>query len=163
QFLQETLTYRLYHESVREFFRREIVTVEGKSLRNTLYLPEREQHQRIATYYRGKAASWDESAFETFDDYGLRYLAEHLYALRDDPDSSGQLSELINSRFFETKRARFGSDEGFASDVRLLIAAASNCDPPKISEEVRGYAILSTLNSQATNVPQLTIAALVRA
>src|SRR5882762_559171 len=163
QFLQENPTYRLYHESVREFFRRERVTVGGKSLRNTLYLPEREQHQRITTYYRDNAASWGESAFEKFDDYGLHYLTEHLYALRDEPDFDSQLSELINRRFFEPKRVRFGSDEGFARDVRLLIAAASKCDPPQLSEEVRGYAILSTLNSRASNIPQQTIAALVRA
>jgi tetratricopeptide (TPR) repeat protein len=142
--------FRAFHKSFSDFLLEDKQNVD-------YHIEPASMHKRIAEHYWSKYSDdWAKC-----DHYGLRHLSDHLYALHDDPDFGKQIHRLINRRFLETKHTRFGSDEPFARDVRLSVAAASKCEPSNLTEEIRGSAVLATLNSQAANVPDQTIAALV--
>jgi tetratricopeptide (TPR) repeat protein len=67
--------YRLYHQSVVDFLHLQRLVVGKKTLRNTFFLPSREFHCKIGTYYHIKA---EEQGWDKVDNYGLLYLTEHL-------------------------------------------------------------------------------------
>jgi tetratricopeptide (TPR) repeat protein len=96
------------------------------------------------------------------DDYGLRYLMVHLYAVRNDVSHRPELYQLICQPFMQQKRLRCGSHQPFAADVALAIEAASAEEPPNILELVRGSLLNATLGSLATLIDPEVLGVLAR-
>ena len=111
--------YRLYHTTLIEF----LTAKETRQFPQTqdLYLDEAIWHRKIVTYYRGNASTWEEVKWVEVDDYGLRFLAARLYALRAQQASRQDLYQLICKSFMREKYTRFSSHRPFAEDVELAI------------------------------------------
>jgi len=111
-------------------------------------------HRCIADYY---LANFRDS-WAGCDDYGLRYLVEHLHALRRRPADRKSLFETIGPAFMRAKRARYGSHQPYAGDVSLVIVAAQEAHD--LVQEIRCGLIYSTLAELATDTPPGLLAAL---
>ena len=145
--------YRLYHQSVADFFQRRELDFDDEAIPNDYYLPAKTWHGRIADYY------WQscESRWEGCGVYGLQNLALHLH-------QAGQferLKELINP---EWMAARFeGYDyryDGFIADVMLgwqhahdeaLRQIESGQAPAALADCVRYALIRTSINSLSAN------------
>jgi tetratricopeptide (TPR) repeat protein len=154
--------FRLYHQSVIDFLHRRSLRVEKNTLRNSYYSPPEEWHRRIIAHYRAGANSWNEIDWSRVDDYGLRYLAAHLYGLRDEINGRKELSALICRSFMLEKRARYTSPQPFAEDVALAIDALRAEKPVDFVQLVRCHLISATLGSAANRVPPRALGTLAR-
>jgi WD40 repeat protein len=114
--------YRLYHQSLIDFLRRQVLIVKEEERRNRYYLPEKEQHQRIIGHYLAEAGSLEDANWSQMDHYGLRYLPTHLLASQEferleqiltnlvfiaSKCSAGLVDDLL--RDFEAYRMVFGA------------------------------------------------------
>jgi hypothetical protein len=151
--------YRLYHRSMADFLAAAEYEEEDSVVPNRYYTPAREGHARIVRYYLGRYRS----NWTACDEYGLRHLSAHLYALRDESRYRKELYELISWPLMETKRARTGSDRSFAEDVGLAIQVASAEEPPNWSHLVPNILLHSTLVDLLANVPTQMLALLAQA
>ncbi|MCZ7567017.1 MAG: hypothetical protein M5U01_00255 [Ardenticatenaceae bacterium] len=113
----EEYRYRLYHQSVVDFLRRQFLTVKNKRLRNRYYLPAETWHRRIAdSYWESYHDDWLRC-----DAYGLNNLAAHLFESGD----AGRLPALISREWMEARYK--GSNytyTGFLADLDLAWMAA---------------------------------------
>jgi hypothetical protein len=135
-------TYTIYHRSFVDFLLDEDRSEE-------YWCEEQAQHERIARHYLGQCRdNWS-----MCDAYGLRHLAAHLYALRDDPDHRGDLYKLIDRSYMETKLDAFHSHQPFSEDVALAIRTAEEEVPVRWAQLIRGCLIAASLGSMATNIP----------
>ena len=146
--------YRLYHRSIAEFLCH-------KERAQEFWIDLKPIHESIVSSYQGKAASWDEVTWSRTDNYGLLYLAIHLYALRDREEFRQKLYRLICKSFMREKYTRFGSYRPFTEDILLTLQAISNEEPVNLVQEVRLNLVYATLGSLATSVPPDIFAALV--
>lgn len=147
--------YALYHQSLVDFL--------GDRDRAIEYWVDcDEAHRRVVAYYRGASSRWADANWRRVDDYGLRYLAAHLYALRFRDGIRADLYGLICRPFMDRKRAHFGSHESFASDVALVIRAARGRPDGDVGELVRCCLIHATLRTRSALVPPALLGALVR-
>jgi len=88
--------------------------------------------------------------------YALEFYARDLARL-------GHLSllyELISKDWMMARRLQTNSDMAFASDVRVMIGAARQEQPPNFVQELRGSLVLATLGTQASATTPDTLAAL---
>lgn len=145
--------YGLYHPSMGDFLHRPLLRFEGKELRNRYFLSPEDQHKRIIDYYRSDAKAWQNVHWKQVDDYGLQYLASHLYALRQVKAHSQELYGLICKSFMQEKRKRLGSHRSFATDVDLSIDLASAENPPNLAQAFRGCLLVATLSLLTSHVP----------
>ena len=150
QFLDEDHgAYRLYHGTFSEF----LTAPDTKLVHPECFIDPVEAHQRIATAYRGDAASWEEVHWDTVDDYGLRQLAAHLYLLGSTKSFEQELFALIGPAFMRQKRQRFGSHRSFSEDVLLLTALGRSRTPPDLVQLARGSVLRATLGALSTQLP----------
>jgi len=82
--------YRLYHQSLVGF-------LSSKEQAGEFWIDLAQIHRRIADYYRGDVSA-EEVTWDRVDDYGKRYLAAHLYALKDVETYRRNLCELVESQ-----------------------------------------------------------------
>jgi hypothetical protein len=154
--------YKLYHQSFVDFLRRKILRTgqDGSiEIRNKYYLPAHEWHKTIVDYYGAGSEHWKQMEWSKVDDYGLLYLASHLYALIDDAQGKNannyrqNLYELISRDFKHEKLGRYDSHHSFIQDVKLAIDAAYSEEIPNLLQLIRGSLIYSTVRAHATDVP----------
>jgi tetratricopeptide (TPR) repeat protein len=148
--------YGLYHASFSEF----LTDPSLGSSEPQFYLNTSEWHRKICAWYRGKAPTWDDVSWSTADDYGLRHLAAHLFALVElagrDPASPfrRELYGLACKSLMRATEERWGSHQPFAATLALAASAAASETPPNLVEEVRVGLIRTTIASVAANVPE---------
>jgi hypothetical protein len=116
--------YKLYHQSLIDFFRREKYLTKNKegqdySQKNHFFMMEEESHQRIIDRYYDE--NNDEFKINLLKEYGLRYLPEHLFALIDHNNPKGidwyaKLLHLAKNEEFEQKQLECFA---FESDLPL--------------------------------------------
>src|SRR4029453_2980706 len=79
QFLEVTNNrYRFYHVTVLEFLTSDRTAAKADTA--DLYQNPHQWHQAIIHFYKGASSSWSTVDWTKMDDYGLRYLAQHLSA-----------------------------------------------------------------------------------
>lgn len=160
QFLDPTSAgqdrYQLYHQSVVDWLR-------SRERAKEFWIDLAQVHERIVMHYRSKGRTWDGVNWKQVDDYGLLYLAHHLYALREQDAFRSQLHELICQPFMAVKRERTGSHRAFAADVALaIVAAAAETSRDAMVHLVRDVFVYVTLSSLATQVPPELLGVLVQ-
>ncbi|HEU4404451.1 MAG TPA: toll/interleukin-1 receptor domain-containing protein [Polyangiaceae bacterium] len=108
--------YRLYHQSMIDFLRRQWLG-RGGPPRNKYYLDAEAWHRRIAEHYLASGTV----DLQNIDTYGFESLAIHLYHAR----RPARLISLIDQAWSELRCARrSGSYAGFFADVGLAWQAA---------------------------------------
>lgn len=145
--------YLLYHQSIADFLR-----VKKQAMEFHINLTP--VHEMIVNFYRGFALTWEEVKWDETDDYGLRYLPSHLYALSDSEAYRQGLYTLLCRPYMEQKNLRYGSHQLFAEDVLLAIKVAGSENPPDVIQEARGSLLYATLGSLSTNVPPVALGVL---
>jgi tetratricopeptide (TPR) repeat protein len=141
---------QIYHKSVIDF-------LEDKGRAEEFWISTLDAHRHIVEHYRGKADDWSGIEWKCVDEYGLLYLAAHLYALGGD---RGKLYGLISRSYMLEKRTRFGSDRAFVADLGLALDAAAGEPRPNLVQEVRLSLIQATLGTAASDVPAEALGAL---
>jgi hypothetical protein len=150
--------YRLYHQSVVDFLRRQYLVRNSRQLRNGYYLPAEPWHRQIADHYwQAHRPDW-----RCCDAYGLDSLATHLHL----GGQGDRLQELISQPWMA---ARFeGSNytyDGFLADLMLAWQGAhgetqrqieADEAPAALADCVRYALIRTSINSLSANyVPAL--------
>ena len=102
----DSVRYKLYHQSLVEFLKTEYL---GDS-QNSFYIPEQRGHKKIVEKYYDKTAG--KFNIGLLNEYGLRYLSGHLFALFDYDDPEGtdwyaKLLELAKDKEFEEKQRQY--------------------------------------------------------
>jgi WD40 repeat protein len=142
--------YRLYHQSVIDFFHRRQLSAMMRTTRNPYYLPAAEWHRRITDAYRLQlTGEWHQS-----DGYGLRYLPVHFAG-------GGQLHELralfcdfrwLQAKLNATDIVALIADYGLLSgeptplmvrDALLLSAHVLAQDKAQLPSQMRGRLLAS--------------------
>ena len=139
-----TPRYSLYHKSLADF-------LVDPDKAETHYRDPIEQHRRIVEICRARPD----------DEYALRNLAAHLFALRADPEARQQLFALVSRARMDAKRQLLGNDAGFANDVFLAAEAAAESRETLV-EQIRATAIVTAIRSRAASVPAETLILLAR-
>ena len=83
--------YSLYHQSLSDFL------IEQERA-GEFWIDPATWHSKIIASYRGQAASWEKVDWRAVDDYGLRHIVAHLYALRHDPHFRPELHALVDEK-----------------------------------------------------------------
>src|SRR5262249_37853859 len=114
-------------------------------------------HRRIADRYGARRGpeGWDGVDWSRADDYGIRHVAAHLHALRDDGAYRAALYALIRWPFIRENRLRYGSHEPITADLVLAVDAAHAESPSSLVEEIRSsvaHAILDALTTDVQDV-----------
>ena len=144
--------YRLYHATLPEFLTATATKAHAET--EDLYVDPYEWNRTIVAHYREAAPSWNEVSWVKVDDYGLRYLAAHLYALRHDPAYRTEIYNLMCRSIMREKQVRTFSHAAFASDVELAISATAEDDSNEgLVQLIRLCLLYATLGSSATEVP----------
>ncbi len=138
--------FRIYHTSFAEYLLDDVTNVDYR-------IDGLKWHKRIADFYRGKAKSWTKVNWNKVDDYGVRHLGTHLYALRDDPGYGGELYTLLCKPYMWAKFGRTGSHRGFGQDVSLALDAARHETPPHLVQVARACLLYATLGNISEVVP----------
>lgn len=152
---QEDGRRRLYHATFIEFLT--TASTREHSTNQDLFVDAVRWHRQAVAGYRGSATTWGDVDWSHVDDYGLRHLVEHLYALRNHPTLRQELYGLISKSFMQAKLIRYASHASFANDVVLSIGVAAN-DRSRDGaiQLVRDELILATLHTLTANVqPEL--------
>lgn len=111
-------TYAIYHHSFADFL------LDGDRAEE-YWCEAAEQHERIVKHYRGLAPTWEDVDWSQVDNYGLFYLATHLYVLRDFEVYRQLLYDLISQAWMRLRYQRSGyTYGGFLGDVELAWQAA---------------------------------------
>ena len=100
------LRYKLYHQSLVEFLKKEYL--DYGSL-NSFFIPEQESHRQIVEKYYDKSKDEFKINLLNKNEYGLRYLPDHLFALMDFNDPEGidwhsKLLQLAKNKEFKQKQ-----------------------------------------------------------
>lgn len=123
--------YRLYHQSVVDFVRKTEIRSQGRARKNNRWISTGEWHERIARSYltRSGYASWDE--------YGLRYTAEHLAAAAAESEQPerhelvGALVHLMDDGAFHAAHTqRLDDPLVLQADLERAVRAAVTDDDP---------------------------------
>jgi hypothetical protein len=80
------LRYKLYHQSLVEFLKKEYL--DDGSL-NSFFIPEQESHRKIVEKYYDESKDEFKMNLLNRNEYSLRYLPDHLFALIDYGDPEG--------------------------------------------------------------------------
>ncbi len=138
--------YYLYHKSFTDFFSNE-------DLAEEFWIDLEPLHESIVNYYRGQAATWQNVRWQAIDDYGLLYLASHIFALRNIEAYRQQLYDLLCQPFMQENYRRYGFHQSFTKIVDLAIEAAGEEEPPDFVQGVRASLLYATLGQLFINVP----------
>jgi tetratricopeptide (TPR) repeat protein len=147
--------FRLFHKSFEDFLLEDASNID-------YHIESAEMHTLLADHYLSSRSDEAGVNWNRIDDYSISYLAKHLYYLQHDKSRRQALYTLISKPWLENKRHRFASDQPFADDVALAIAAAKAEEPPNIAEVVRNCLICATLGSTMTGVPPVVLGTLAR-
>jgi hypothetical protein len=102
--------YRLYHNSFRDY----LLDIQ----RNRDYPIDRVKcHESIASCYPADGSSWN-----TYDEYGLRHLTQHLLNIGE--SAYNRLYSYIHPNWRRIQLEHFLSDQGFLQDVDRALEAA---------------------------------------
>jgi len=151
QFLDEVRSmgedfYQIYHRSFGDYLldpsRNREYPIDGDA-----------QHQHIVSDYRGTSPMWDAVDWSKVDDYGLRHLTDHLYALRHLAAYRQEFQRVICKPFMQAKRIREGSHRAFAANVSLAITLSGDETPPDLVSQIRNAVLYATLGTVANNIP----------
>ncbi len=145
--------YFLYHQSISDW-------LVAESRAQEFWIDLESAHRRIVEHYRGTAHSWDAVDWRHVDEYGLRHLAKHLYALP--ATGTEQLYGLICRPYMREKYRRTLSHRAFAEDVALMIRVAERNQSPNVAQLVRGCLLYSSLGFVASKVTPETLGLLAR-
>ena len=137
--------YSLYHRSMADFL------TDPRASRE-YYVDAPAAHQRIAAVWKADGG----------DDYALRNISSHLFALRHEPERLRDLYSLASRSWMERKCTRYGSDASFAVDMALVAEAAAGASPRDWVQELRATSILTTLRSRGAAIPGAALALLAR-
>jgi hypothetical protein len=157
---READRYRLYHTTLAEFLTAESTGRDPAT--RAFYQDSARWHRRIVAHYRNGTATWGDVDWAQVDDYGLRNLSQHLYALSTDVAEREELFLLICSPLMFSKQARTLSHESFATDVDLALDAAATVAPCSLPQAIRLGLLRATLGAFSTNIPSEVLAGLVR-
>jgi AAA ATPase-like protein len=152
--------YAFYHQLLNEYLGKEWLCSGDRRVRNMHYIPAVEHHDRIVKAYKKGTNRWAEMAWARVDEYGLLYLSSHLAQVGMAAKDGGAIYEFICRELMTAKRARFGSDASFLSDVRLAIETAKTQAPPDCDQLIRCYLLIATLTSLSANASTFVVAAL---
>lgn len=147
--------FRLFHKSFVDFLLDDPDNLD-------FHIDASTMHQRLADFYR---VFVENGNWHGIDDYGLMYLAEHLFSLRENDTCRSVLYQLISWPCLQEKRLRFGQHQSFAADLLLMVDVARCVTPRNLAQEIRGalaFAVLDSLTTETTRLPKL-MAAVVRA
>jgi hypothetical protein len=139
----KSVKYKLYHQSLVEFLKTEYF--EGDS-QNSFYIPEQRGHKKIVEKYYDKTAG--KFNIVLLNEYGLRYLPEHLFALFDYDDPEGtawyaKLLELAKDKELEEKQRQyfpFETNLPLKTIKRAYEASLEKDDPVSTAEMLLIYA-----------------------
>src|SRR5215211_1912850 len=136
---EEESEFRLYHESVIDFLHRKLLILKNRRTPNRYFLSAKEHHQHIVERYRLGADSWEQNDWSRVDNYGLRYLAYHLWRA----DRKQELYMLLTGSpdWMKHKFAIFADDTHYVDDLELAISDFSD---PLTSDEVSTLVKLHT-------------------
>jgi tetratricopeptide (TPR) repeat protein len=131
--------YRIYHQSVVDFLHHKSLVEENRRFRNSYYLPKKEQHQRIISYYQAGVGSPKEVDLSQLDLYGLFHLAYHLH----EAGYRRELYALLTSspHWMNRKFIAFTSDTAYVADLDL---ALSDFSDPLTADDVPMWVKLHT-------------------
>jgi hypothetical protein len=159
QFLEwQTDRIRFYHATVAQFLTADSTRGDPKS--RDLAIDAASAHLGIVMGVRAGARTWDAVDWTAADDYMLRHVAAHLFALRDVDKARTWLYELISPPLMRAKFARFGSHESFALDVNQAARLARMRGD--VAEETRCAVVYANLSSITAEVPKEALAVLAR-
>lgn len=129
---------RLYHRSLAEFLALpDIPGPVGDPQPNRYFVEPREQHDKIARYYLSSLEKRWGANWKNADDYGLRQLVPHLYALyrlTADPAErdpiARQLCDLaLDDGFQIAQREKLGGANATIEACRLAIEVSLESEP----------------------------------
>jgi Flp pilus assembly protein TadD len=133
---REEFLYRLYHRSFVDFLHSTSINLE-KFVHNNYYLSDQDLHKKIVDHYLNKIGELNSQDWKQVDDYGLRHLAEHLYAVEQDSKYLQYLYTLTRNASFlatQNKRLPYEQDLGLKTIQKGLLAASDTDDVEKIVE-----------------------------
>jgi hypothetical protein len=142
--------YRLYHQSVVDFFRRRQLMVRNddktKTLHNLYFLAADDSHKRVAESYRSTTTN-DWQDWEHADGYGIRYVPMHLaYASAD-----LMLVELLRSSYPLVKAHRLGSYRLLLDD--FILGAQATVRLNDLPASISFVLIYSELKQRTATLP----------
>ena len=135
---------KLYHQSIVEFLRNDT---------NRFYLPEHDYHKAIIDAYNPHC-DWNKINWNHMDEYGLRYLPEHLLrASSSEPDLENSLFDLArNQKFMEQLHLRFPIEPDLSLKVMqyALLQASETDNATTMAEFVlKNSSLLHNLRQQS--------------
>ncbi|MFN2136238.1 MAG: hypothetical protein ACK2UK_09805, partial [Candidatus Promineifilaceae bacterium] len=115
--------YRLYHATLPEFLTGSQTKYDHDT--QDLYIDAAQWHKHIIASFRDGAETWQEVAWDAIDDYGLRYLGEHLFALSENKTYRQLLHDLVQTeQFAQAQLDRWHSPRFTLSDLQLALDVA---------------------------------------
>jgi len=149
--------YSLYHRSLADFLL-------DRDRAEEYWLDDVSMHQLVTAYYwASRTAGW-----RTCDEYGMRYLATHLFAGRE----IARLQSLVDEDWIRMRyeRGRYSYD-GVLDDVELAwraaeqsnrIQIANGAPATYVAQDVRWALTISSIGSLAAGIPADLLGVLVR-
>ena len=148
--------YSLYHRSIEDFLL-------DRDRAEEYWLDEVSMHRLVTAYYWStRTVAW-----RTCDDYGLRYLASHLFAGCE----IACLQSLVDESWIQMRYERgHYSYDGVLDDVELAWQAAEQANRiqigkgepgPYVPQDVRWALTISSIGSLAARIPAEVLGALV--
>ncbi len=121
--------YRLYHQSFADFLRLPVLSIDGREVLNSYYLPAAGWHARIAAHFLAlHSGYWTDCN----DGYALRYLASHLADAARDANRMqrharvAELVALVTDREFQTAhQARLEDMLALQRDLEQAVECAA--------------------------------------
>ncbi len=161
--------FRLYHASLRDFFRGEMtperLTVADQRLVEEMAGRTREAHRRIADHYLDLAGGdWGRLAGAD-GGYGLRHLGAHLAGGERWEELHALVAEGKERQVWaEARHAAEGNYAGYLADLELArqwAEAEGKKNPAALGRQVRYALIESSIHSLAGNIPPALLVAAV--
>ncbi len=147
-------TYAIYHRSLVDFLL-------NPATPHAYAVDAMDPHRRIAEAWihkvGGPQPDWDQS-----DDYTLRHISAHLFALRHEERYATWLQRLVCREWRELKEKALHSDASFANDVMQAIEAASEVWPRRLEEQLFAISVLANVRSRGESLPNDALRLLVR-
>lgn len=155
--------YRLYHQSVADFFGNRYIKSKTRQLKNKYYLAAVSWHRHIADYYRNNAPSWAAVDWTHVDDYGLQHIVSHLVNAADNnPARLADFYAVICKPLMVAKLDRMGSYHSFGEDIELVIQSLESDSRISWPELMRLSLLFSTLKSISSRIEPELLGALAR-
>src|SRR3984885_1078663 len=145
--------FGVFHQSLRDFFARDRISIGEKSILNPYFQDRRASHRLFVDHFTDLAAR-NSGAWNALDDYGLRYLPSHLVEAHLDK----QLVAQLKGDFLRAKIDRFHDYPAIREDLGKGLAAAGR-DADRASALQFGI-VLDSMGERAGSDAVLSIAPL---